>query len=211
MDLPMENESGRYFDQFVEGLRFLHELYPQYNPNFDQVRENLLSNQRPELAETYRKVVRVVKECASRQITNEGGYAAVARRCHAVSDGFLRTWKTTKFSEAVEISITVGNVYFNGESIYPVTKDLLRSIIARGPKLNENLNVHVWLTIENMAVLDLTILPSLKRMRKYNAVLTNDSAPLIWKEGEKSRFRYEPLLVHNDFFSEIDTGFVIRR
>jgi hypothetical protein len=207
----MDKAANNYLDQYVEGLKFLHELYPDYDPDFDKVRQNLLAHQNAESSETYRKVITALKRYSARRVAGEGGPAAVARRCHAVSDGFLRTWKTTDLSRAIEISITIGNIYFNGENIYPITKELLRSILTQGPKTSEKLNVHVWLTVQNMTVLDLTILPSLQRMRKYNGILTNDSTTLIWKEGDKSRFCYEPILVHNDFFSEIDDGFVVRR
>jgi hypothetical protein len=128
----------------------------------------------------------------------------VAHSCHAISHGFRETWTPGKHGEQFPLTVTIGNVYFSGQNIYGATPKTVLDLIAAGPVAGEDLPVHVWLTLDDMTVLDLTILQSLPRLGFGN--IQQDSPVLVWDERMTSHFDYEPLFIHNHFFNLVDSG-----
>jgi hypothetical protein len=74
----------------------------------------------------------------------------------------------------------------------------------RGRELAARIQGHAWLTLDDMTVVDLTVLPTLTRWKKYPEPSAKQSPVLIWREGQSSDFLYEPLLADNGFVPAID-------
>lgn len=104
------------------------------------------------------------------------------------------------------MAVTIGNVHYKGQNIYNVSKSALKRILNVGHNTNEKLNVHVWLTLDNMTVFDLTILSSLAAMEIMPPLQEEESPVLVWREDSPGEFNYEPLLIHNAFFDLVDSG-----
>ena len=101
------------------------------------------------------------------------------------------------------MSITIGNVYYRGQNVYKTTKSKIKQILAEGFQPTKTLDVHVWLTLSDMTVVDLSILSTAEakgsEIKKYS-----DSHVLIWRDGQPSDFHYEPLLVDDQFYEKVD-------
>jgi hypothetical protein len=108
-------------------------------------------------------------------------------------------------SEAFPLAVTIGNVYYRQNNIYKVTRTSIAQTVAEGFRADKNVDVHVWLTLDDMTVFDLTIVPTLIS----NGLLAADTPPLLmWRETDQSDFKFEPLLADNKFFERVDTGIV---
>jgi len=129
--------------------------------------------------------------------------APIAHNCHAVSDGFLKTWESTQCSQGLPLTITIGNVWFRNQNIYGATAQTVLDLLSEGPVARKKLPVHVWLTLDDMTVFDLTILALLPLLGSKS---TDQSSVLVWRDGVSNEFSYEPLLIHNGFFGLVDTG-----
>lgn len=126
--------------------------------------------------------------------------------CHAISQSFYENYNKTKYGDAFPLNITIGNVYYKGKNIYNTNQDKIRSIIHGGRQLDKDLGVHVWLTLENMTVIDLTVLPTLSKKKLFK-LKSKSNGILIWREDVKSNFYYEPLLVDNKFMHRVDKAY----
>ncbi|MGK0446908.1 MAG: hypothetical protein ACJA2M_000678 [Polaribacter sp.] len=76
--------------------------------------------------------------------------------------------------------------------------------MANGFQPNTDLPLHVWLTLPNLTIIDLTIIPTLVDKGIELTLQEKAEKVIIWKENEPSNLRYEPLLVDNSFMHRID-------
>lgn len=195
----------KYVDQFIDALRFYTELHSDFGatPNFEQLRETFLQNQGPDLAENYDQIHRFLLQFGEHYVAQYP--SDVAHSCHAVSHGFYETWKNFEWGEAFPLSVTIGNVYYKGENIYNTSKDAIAQITKNGFQRGEAVDAHVWLTLDDMTVIDLTILSTL---HARGILAASPSRFLLWREEIPTDFVFEPILVDNAFFGRIDTGLV---
>ncbi|RUO73301.1 hypothetical protein [Idiomarina ramblicola] len=123
----------------------------------------------------------------------------IGRKCHIVNDNFIRNYNDISKGYPIKMYMTIGNVYFKNEIQYEEqTVDTLKSIIKKGPSA-EPLDTHVWLTLEDGCVLDLTLLNSGGVDRK---------TPLfLWSPTVESDYYFQPLLFDNGFANKVDTLF----
>jgi hypothetical protein len=206
----MMQQNISYLERFIDALRFLAELHAEYRPDFDEVRKTLLSYQSNELRSHYLALVdKFIKPFAGSYVARLDASTQVAHSCHGVSQGFFETWCTLEIAQAFPLSLTVGNVYYKDENIYGVSKSLIQQVLNEGFQPNKKLGVHVWLTLDNMTVIDLTILSSLALMGKYPTFNGKATPVLIWLEDNPGDFHFEPILVDNNFFTKVDTGKVV--
>jgi hypothetical protein len=195
----------KYVDQFTEALRFYTELHNDFGemPDFRQLKEYFLQNQGPDRAENYDQLHRFLLQFGEHYIAQYP--SDVAHSCHAVSNGFYETWKNFEWSEAFPLSITIGNVYYKGENIYNTSQDSIARITKEGFQRGKTVDVHVWLTLDDMTVVDLTIISTLQAR---GAIFATPSKFLLWREEIPTDFVFEPILVDNAFFGRIDTGLI---
>ncbi len=198
-----------YFDHFIDALRFLTEINADYrntHPDFSEIEKAIRSAQSESLRQEYAMLSeKILAPFARNYVERIGSVSNVAHSCHSLSDGFLKTWRRLEIAEMFPLAVTVGNVYYKNENIYGLTKSTLKKILEEGKATKNTLDVHVWLTWDNLSVLDLTVIPSLIEMGKLSA--KDVCSPiLIWSESEPGDFVFDPILVDNDFFSKVDSG-----
>lgn len=190
-----------YFDQFIDAIRYLETFQPAPRPNYAAMRRGLLNFQSSANAPTYQSLLHEVLLPFSTSFLARSPFK-VAHACHSVSHAFRHNFRSLpEVGDAFELAITIGNVYYRGENIYHANRDRIRDLILRGPRAGEELPVHVWLTLEDMTVLDLTVLASLRHQGRYDG---ERDGMLVWKESEPGDFFFEPLLVDNLFATRVD-------
>ncbi|MDZ4202855.1 MAG: hypothetical protein U1C96_12010 [Gallionella sp.] len=203
---------SRYSDQFIEGLRFLAKLnkaYRKSQPNFAEIGKIILSHKTGELKPAYDELrEKLLRPLAENYLDCLGNSTEIANRCHVLSHGFLEIWGGTKIGRDYPLSVTIGNVFYRDENIYNLSKSSLKRILNEGKRLDTSLNVHVWLTWDDMTVVDLSIVSTLVGRGKL-AQSEVDSLALIWTEEAPGDYRFEPILVDNDFFNKVDDGHLI--
>lgn len=201
-DIDRAANGPSYTDRFFEALRLLYRIEGRPDadiPKIRQVSEGLLAD--PEMVERYGKAKLLLTKFASHYLGQLGRSAA--HGCHAISNGFLRTWEGTPLAGGFPLAVTIGNVRFRGKDIYGADVQTVLGLLRAGPTSGAELPVHVWLTLDDMTVFDLSIKPTLRAMGV--ADLSGDEV-LSWTDREPSDFEFEPLLVDNNFFERVDSG-----
>lgn len=127
----------------------------------------------------------------------------LVHKCHAISTSFQDTYMSTApMAHYMPLIVTVGNVYYQGKSLYPCTHESILEMIQAGPDARGPMNAHVWLTLSGGTVLDLTLLTSMVDRAGFDP--SNERQPLLWRPDIESDFVYEPLLVDAEFMHRID-------
>ena len=131
----------------------------------------------------------------------------IAHACHVVVHDLLRCMIRNKWCDPKDLAYTIGNVSIGGKWVYDITEESLKETIRKGHDLDNDVNVHAWLTFRTNYVLDPTILFTLTDWN-FPGDLDIESHPIhFWNENdEKMRWEldYKPMLVDSDFFSRVD-------
>ena len=193
-----------YLNEFVESLQFLRDFSDDYRVNAQDERtlRNILGELESLHDANYYKEIRNFVRILSQAVLANYREEDVVNKCHAVSQSLWDTYKKN-IPTGIEMSVTVGNVIYKGKNLYRLTRDGLREIIAQGPTATGSLDVHVWLTLEEMTVIDLTIVPTLVHRGELPESALEDPI-LFWREGIESDFEYQPILVDNEFMHRVD-------
>ncbi len=211
---PMTRDGNKYIGQFIDGLRFLVKLNKEYRktqPDFSQIESVIRSNQSGGMIDSYQDVRnKALQPLADHYLGNLGGPAEIANRCHALSHGFFETWRRTDMGEAFPLAVTIGNVFYRDENIYGLSKSALKKILNEGRRPDKSLDVHVWLTLDDMTVLDLSIISTLITREQLSADDV-DSLVLVWSADHPGEYWFEPILVDNDFFNRVEAGELVFR
>lgn len=190
-----------YLDQFISALRFYVELNPAEPApcDFNDLRQYFLHQQSPAQVPSMANTRKFLTLLAERFV--EGYPGDIAHACHAASAGFLHSWHASRLPGT--LSLTVGSVHFKGEPVFETTRVAIAELIAAGRAPKVDLPVHVWLTLDDLTVIDLSIVPTLVKCGHLPA----DTPPvLFWRENAAGDFSFKPLLVDNLFFERIDSG-----
>lgn len=183
---------GKYDLSFHEIGQSKEELLPIFEQN------QYVYNQEP-LVHFEALVIKLCKEYVgnipSKHITNA---------CHAICQGFNDAFDASANREQGDLDITIGNVFYKNRNIYQLTENKLDSLMSDGFQSDKELPLHVWLTLPNLTVIDLTIIPTLLDKGEVLTPREIESNIIIWKENDHSNFRYEPLLVDNSFMHRVD-------
>jgi hypothetical protein len=190
-----------YLDQMVEAARFGWDLTgdPAQTPDFDLLRDYLGNNLKPEFARHYGRVRQLLETLSAQYLAQHPG--TVTRACHAVSHGFHRTWSLHPLAESFPLQLTVGTVYYQGCNVFEVTRGTIERTVAAGFLNNQTVDVHVWLTLGDLTVLDLTIVPTL---RSSGVLPPGGPEVLLWRADEPGDFVFEPLMLDNDFYERVE-------
>lgn len=193
-----------YLEQFLSSLRFYVELNPaEAAPrNFDGLRQHFLHRQSPAQVQSMTDTRKFLTWLAEHFV--EGYPGDLAHACHAASAGFLHSWNASRRPGlAGTLSVTVGSVRYKGTPVFETTRAAIAGLIAAGRAPAIDLPVHVWLTLDDLTVIDLSIVPTLV---KYGHLPADTPPVLFWREDAAGDFAFEPLLVDNQFFERVDSG-----
>lgn len=198
-------QAPTYLDQTLEAVRFyakLNKAFRKFEPDYVEMSQNFIEKQSPqhrgEFNHLLNKFIKPLGETYLQQYPGD-----IAHSCHAVSQGFYETWM--RLPDVPPLNITIGNVYFQGENLYQVSKTSIKRILNEGNQVDKTIDLHVWLTLDDLTVIDLTILSTL-RAKSLLQEQSIDSNVLIWREEDPGEFRFEPLLIDNSFFQKVDSG-----
>lgn len=195
-----------YLEHFVESIKFIDEVDDILNKepiDYSDIKGDLEYYWNNRNHKLYAQVLDQL------QLMGQGLLAIVGddnliNRCHSMSHNILLEYHRKGLPEQCGLNITIGNVYFNDVNVYDTSREKIKHILEEGFQSDKTLDVHVWLTVENMAVFDLTIMRTLvhRGMLPHSSFI--DQPFNIWREDLPSSFRYEPLLVDNTFFLRVD-------
>lgn len=197
--------SMTYRNKFIDSLRFLGQIEPESRFSEEQLRRIeeviVMTQTDQDVVEAYARGLELVVAIGEQWVRTMP--YGPQHKCHSLAQGFMTTWSSTPFAKATPLAITVGNVYYKEQNIYDATRESILEAIRIGPTTGK-LPMHVWLTRDDMTVIDFAIRPSLIAMGLMDAIAAEESPLLIWKETDPGNFRFEPLLVHNNFFHLVD-------
>lgn len=190
-----------YLKQFIDAMAFLSEFEPEHcisDTKRNEIHE-YFKNRSNDL-ELQKAISEIINETVPEFIKNLP-YSA-AHQCNALSHSFHRVWKNSLLNDVSFTAITIGTVEYRGKKIYEVDKISIKKMIQDGPKIDQQLNAHVWITFSDLTVLDLTISPTLVDRGYVKSGTLPDY--IIWREDKASDFRYTPILQHNNFINAVD-------
>lgn len=137
----------------------------------------------------------------------------IANACHVISHDLLRGMLHYKCCQPNELALTIGNVAVDNQWIYDITEESLKKTLADGVVVDQDLNVHVWLTYRSNYVFDPTILYTLVELGCPYLNPEEYLGVFIWnREDEEKKWHvdYKPMFVDSDFFLRVDKiqGFI---
>ena len=194
-----------YKEEFVDACDYFHTLNGEAShkrQSAEEIGKIIDELQDHENAAMYRKLAQHIRELSEVYLKNMA-FDDVANKCHVVSSGVNDLFQQTKFAEGFALSVTVGNVSYKNEFLYETSKEEIASILLKG-RTREVLNVHVWLTLENMTIIDPSINFTLAKRGKIKEKVLRRSPVRIINPGEKTDFKYFPMLVDNEFAHTVD-------
>ncbi|MDR1007993.1 MAG: hypothetical protein LBL65_05465 [Campylobacteraceae bacterium] len=199
------NTQTTYLNQFVDAFRFLAKLdkaYRKTQPDFDEIKRVFMSNM-IDLKSEYEVLRGKLRLLANSYLDHFDGPEVFANQCHSLSQEFLDIWQEVELARAFPLTVTIGNIFYKGENIFNISKSSLKRTLNEGMVIDKPLNAHVWLTLDDATVIDLSIISTLIRREK---IIYSKEMPLalIWNESEPDDYLFEPLLVDNNFFWKID-------
>ncbi len=200
-----------YLENFVNGLEELtryNKEFKKSNPNFSEIQKTLSEFSSQRNNEPYPDIRKIIHELAIQYVKN-APVGQVVNKCHSISHGFWEGFRNSELAKVFSLNITVGNIFYKNKNIYDLSKSKLKKIIRQGQVLSDTLDVHVWLTLNDLTVLDLTIIPTLVQQGLLPKEELTKSPVLVWHESELSNFSFQPLLVDNDFMHRVDCGIKI--
>jgi hypothetical protein len=136
-----------------------------------------------------------------------GGHENFTSQCHVASASLAKVlamnFKNMTGYPFPPTWLTFGAIYYNGINVYNVTEESVRKIINDGFSTSE-LNLHCWITLSDMFIVDITLLASLKQKGIISGRLSDKDAYIIQDGNLTRKFRYEPIVVSDSLITHID-------
>ena len=144
------------------------------------------------------------KVCSlARVYAAENDVAPYSYQCLADSHTFLNACLTQRIVNEKYMTLTVGDVSFDGQKLFDVSRSTLKSAVAQGISTQDKPLFHVWLTLADMTIIDLTIINQLVSLNQIRTPASDDEWLNVWRAERKGRFDYHPMLVDDDFLSRL--------
>lgn len=197
------NMKRSYSDQFIDAVRFFTELNggkPDYNALRAHIKCKQSNSAKSQSEIWVERIAKFAEFIVQDRVRN--GFEVI-NNCHTLADDILTNWQKISGAGQAPLAITIGNIFYKGDCVYNVSETVIKRILNEGVISDKPLDVHVWLTLENMSVIDPTFLCTLA-VRNIDISPYGASPVLVWNENIPSDFRYEPILVDNDFYSKVD-------
>lgn len=129
----------------------------------------------------------------------------VALKCNIMSK-LCQSYLKKTFN--INSIITIGNVYVNKSHYYYEPLSILK-IRIYNTDINTPFNSHVWLTLENKDILDITFPPNeaFRQIQSGEILNRNDWGKLVWTPThtiDKRGIVYQPLLLGYEYFEKVN-------
>jgi hypothetical protein len=192
-----------YVSKFIAAMSFAGEIDPNRKVN---------NNRLVEIEKYYRELMKnrelrlyvnnVVSESARQCV--RGAPFSLADQCHNISQTFFERSTSMGLTEFCGMAVTVGDVVFKGKRIYGATPESVKEVIHKGFAPEEPLNLHVWITLANMTVVDLAIIPTLVSKGVATTKDFKGKDIVVWKESKGQSLEYIPILHDDNFLYKVD-------
>lgn len=197
----------KYIDQFVAGFKFL-EKFEQKKASRKVDDQDLIEYYKCIAVQyssaNYQELHKHLFQAAQFYANNFSRQQPLEHQCHSVHFNFQNWLQQQNLGKVTDFKMTVGNVIYKGNNVYKTSKTKIKQIINNGPNVDEALNLHVWLTLDDMTVYDLSIIPTLRAKGLIDSKLGSTPEVLVYRPGEKGDYEYQPLLVDDGFFYKVD-------
>lgn len=124
-------------------------------------------------------------------------------QCLADSHVFLRACIEQNIINENYMTLTVGDVSYKSQKLFNVSRDTMKSAVANGISTQDKQLFHVWLTLADMTVIDLTIVNQLLTRNLMQQTDVDVQRLSVWRPERKGDFDYHPVLVDDDFLSRL--------
>lgn len=142
--------------------------------------------------------------CAlAKDYASDNSVTPYSYQCLADSHVFLRACIDQKAVNEKYMTLTVGDVSFKGKKLFDASRQTMKSVVANGISTKDKQLFHVWLTLADMSVVDLTIINQLTIKGLLQESDSNNQLLNVWRSERKGDFEYHPLLVDDDFLSRL--------
>ncbi|MFK7995384.1 MAG: hypothetical protein AB8B87_14680 [Granulosicoccus sp.] len=121
----------------------------------------------------------------------------------ADSHTFLQACLDQKFLDERYMTLTVGDVSFDGEKLFNATRQTIQHCVAEGISTVDEPEFHVWLTLVDMTVIDLTIISHLIKQTRLPTPASMEQWLNVWRPERRGRFDYHPILIDDSFLSRL--------
>lgn len=135
----------------------------------------------------------------------EKGLDWIVNRCNDVSRFFLDYLNAIDHKSVIydkPLFITIGNVKLNQVYLFDIDTTNLSEKISNDTKYTNPIDFHVWVTLPDLSIIDMTLDGSLKYdcgnfdIESYKIIM--------WREDKECDLEYEPLYIHTNIRLLID-------
>ncbi|EMN7239599.1 hypothetical protein WB855_004584 [Vibrio parahaemolyticus] len=196
-----------YIEQFVAAFKFLEKFEPELvamKVDYSKLAKTYRNISGQHVSPSYQGLHKHLLQAAKFSAENFAKQQPIEHQCLSVHFNFQNWLKQQKLGEYTDFKLTIGNVYYKGSNVYKTSKTKIKQMIKRGPQLNETLDLHVWLTLDDMTIYDLSIIPTLRAKGYIKGKRESSPEVLVLRPGEESDYEYRPLLVDDGFFHRVD-------
>ncbi len=126
-------------------------------------------------------------------------------QCLADSHTFLRSCLDHKYVNPRYMTLTVGDVSVDGHRLYNTTQETISAAVTTGISTVDTPKFHVWLTLADMTVIDLTLVRQLATMGRISEPQSIEPERwlTVWREERKGNLDYHPILIDDDFLARL--------
>ncbi|MFK7860231.1 MAG: hypothetical protein AB8B64_15530 [Granulosicoccus sp.] len=188
-------------EKFTQGIEYRKHFDPEFK--LDEDARNLLAHT---FKQTSKKAMQEPFFSIRQGICSEATkYAAdnsvepFAYQCLADSHTFLQACLEQGFVDERYMTLTVGDVTFEGQRLFNSTRQTIEDCVSMGISTIDTPKFHVWLTLVDMTIIDLTIVSQLLVDKRLPKPESPDQWLNVWRPERKGKYEYHPILVDDDF------------
>lgn len=189
--------------QFTQGIEYRSQFDPSFN--LDERAKVLLESTFSQTSEKAMKepFFSIRQGVCSKAIeyASNNSVAPFSYQCLADSHTFLRACIDNKFLDEKYMTLTVGDVSFEGSKLFNTNRHAVEECVRNGISTADTPKFHVWLTLVDMTVIDLTIVNHLIANKRLPTPIKPAEWLNVWRPDRKGRFDYHPLLIDDEFLS----------
>ena len=215
-------DSRTYTNDFYEAIKTHNVFFPEDPLDLDLYKritgESITERDVDYISElANRYIYKVISVCD--KMVGEKGYTST---CHFMADIHRRALIENGIKPE-DVSLTIGEVYFNDKPMYDTSKSFVKQILDEGPDSDLELKLHCWLTFKNRYVIDPSIQFNLVKrgIFKRTDLSENNLVYALGEDYSSTRYtwsmpdgsiksvevnemlRYEPILIDNDFYFRV--------
>jgi hypothetical protein len=139
----------------------------------------------------------------AQQYAFNNSVAAYSYQCLADSHVFLQACVDQNMIGEKYMNLTVGDVSFKGEKLFNATRGTIESAVSNGISTTDKPLFHVWLTLGDLTVIDLTIVNYLDTRGLLDKPAPTDQLLNVWRPERQGDYEYHPVLVDDDFIMRL--------